>query len=207
MRDRQSLLSSTKSLGLADRTSAIRDDTLGWLKRQPVDGFDAIVSSEMLPEMTSSGLSDIFAECHGCLRAGRVTLRTFLSPIARNKRQGLLVGPTRTLEGPSICPKNGSPRGPIWSRMNSRLRDFATPSRRLSGATWRQRARQRARFFRTSGSNSAFGWLTETSWLQEDSSSPTGLSLQERRSGHPRLGWIRTYVGSNPCVPTLPPAP
>ena len=91
LRDRQRLLLSAHSLDLEDRITAIRGDALSWLRMQPVGGLDAIVSSEMLPEITSSELSGFFAECHRCLRPGGATVHVFLSPVARNKRQALLI--------------------------------------------------------------------------------------------------------------------
>jgi SAM-dependent methyltransferase len=66
-------------------------DYRSWLSSQPTAKFDAIISSEFLPEIDSKGMKRFFGECYRILRGGGVTIHSFLSSQPRNVRQRRLL--------------------------------------------------------------------------------------------------------------------
>jgi SAM-dependent methyltransferase len=90
-RSRRRLGSAAAALGLSDRIAVRRAEALAWLQAQPSGGFDAILSGEFLPELTSATMQEVLQECHRCLRPAGTCVHLFLSPTPRNKRQSLFI--------------------------------------------------------------------------------------------------------------------
>jgi ubiquinone/menaquinone biosynthesis C-methylase UbiE len=88
---RQRLRSSAAANGVSRRIASVRSDALAWLRAQPSQCFDAILSSEFLPQLTSTQTREVLVECHRCLRPTGVTAHLFLSPTARNRRQAMFI--------------------------------------------------------------------------------------------------------------------
>src|SRR5437016_10044332 len=66
-------------------------DYLDWLWEEFSDKYAGVVSSEFLPEIDSYELSMFLSECYRVARPGGLTVHSFLSPIARNRRHRLLI--------------------------------------------------------------------------------------------------------------------
>src|SRR6266581_2022524 len=66
-------------------------DYLDWLWEEFSDKYVGVISSEFLPEIDSYELSMFLSECHRVLRPSGLTVHSFLSPIARNRRQRLMI--------------------------------------------------------------------------------------------------------------------
>ncbi len=66
-------------------------DYLNWLSEEFSDKYVGVISSEFLPEIDSYELSMFLSECYRVARPGGLTVHSFLSPIARNRRQRLLI--------------------------------------------------------------------------------------------------------------------
>ncbi len=66
-------------------------DYLDWLWEEFSDKYAGVISSEFLPEIDSYELSMFLSECYRVARPGGLTVHSFLSPIARNRRQRLLI--------------------------------------------------------------------------------------------------------------------
>jgi SAM-dependent methyltransferase len=83
-----------RRLHVAKLTSRVKvhvADYLDWLAVEFSDKFAGVVSSEFLPEIDSYELPMFLAECYRVVRKGGLTVHSFLSPAARNRRQRLLI--------------------------------------------------------------------------------------------------------------------
>ena len=89
--DRSELLERLKSSGLVDRVRVLTGDATNFLRRLPSGSLDAVVSSEFLSELTTTGLSSFFTACRQALKEGGVTVHTFLSPDPQNDGQRLTI--------------------------------------------------------------------------------------------------------------------
>jgi cyclopropane fatty-acyl-phospholipid synthase-like methyltransferase len=76
---------------LKNRVKVYKADYLAWLWDQYSDSYAGVVSSEFLPEIDSYELSMFLSECYRVVRPGGTAVHSFLSPIARNRRQRLLI--------------------------------------------------------------------------------------------------------------------
>ncbi len=76
---------------LTSRVKVHKADYLDWLWEEFSDRYVGVISSEFLPEIDSYELSMFLAECYRVVRPGGLTVHLFLSPIARNRRQRLLI--------------------------------------------------------------------------------------------------------------------
>lgn len=76
---------------LKSRVKVRAADYLDWLWKEYSDKYAGIVSSEFLPEIDSYGLRMFLSECYRVAMHGGVTVHSFLSPIARNRRQRLMI--------------------------------------------------------------------------------------------------------------------
>src|SRR5205809_7487377 len=85
------LLSNLASLGKNLAIKVIVSDYQAWLSNQQNSKYDAIVSSEFLPEIDSKSMRGFFAESYRVLRAGGTTIHSFLSPKPRNARQRRII--------------------------------------------------------------------------------------------------------------------
>ncbi len=89
--DETRLLSTIARSRMKSRIKVVVGDYDKWLKKQAESTYDAMVSSEFLPEIDSKGMHDLFAECHRILKTGGVTIHSFLSGQPRNIRQKRLI--------------------------------------------------------------------------------------------------------------------
>jgi cyclopropane fatty-acyl-phospholipid synthase-like methyltransferase len=87
----KTLLLNLKKARLKRRTSIAVSDYLKWVRHQGDERYDAIISSEFLPEISSTETGGFIRECYRILRSGGVTTHSFLSPIPRNSRQKLVI--------------------------------------------------------------------------------------------------------------------
>src|SRR5712691_12542404 len=76
---------------LTGRVKVHKADYLDWLWEEFSDKYVGVISSEFLPEIDSYELSMFLSECYRVARPGGLTVHSFLSPIARNRRQRLLI--------------------------------------------------------------------------------------------------------------------
>ncbi len=89
--DETRLLSAIARSGMKSRVKVVASDYHSWLMKQPESTYDAIISSEFLPEIDSKRMRDFFAECYRILKTGRLTIHSFLSGQPRNIRQKRLI--------------------------------------------------------------------------------------------------------------------
>ena len=85
------LLSNLASLGKNLAIKVIVSDYKAWLSNQQNSKYDAIISSEFLPEIDSKSMRGFFVESYRVLKAGGTTIHSFLSPKPRNGRQRRLI--------------------------------------------------------------------------------------------------------------------
>ena len=85
------LLSNLASLGRNLAIKVIVSDYQAWLSNQQNSKYDAIISSEFLPEIDSKTMHGFFVESYRVLKAGGTTIHSFLSPKPRNARQRRLI--------------------------------------------------------------------------------------------------------------------
>ena len=85
------LLSDLASLGKNLAIKVIVSDYRAWLCNQQNSKYDAIISSEFLPEIDSKSMRGFFVESYRVLKAGGTTIHSFLSPEPRNARQRRLI--------------------------------------------------------------------------------------------------------------------
>ena len=83
----RSVLASDKKIGIKIEVSDYRR----WLESQTDSKYDAIVSSEFLPELDSEKTRSFLVDCYRVIRAGGRTIHSFLSPEPRNERQRRLI--------------------------------------------------------------------------------------------------------------------
>ncbi len=89
--DETRLLSAIARSRMKNRIKVVAADYDNWLKKQQESTYDAIISSEFLPEIDSKRTRDFFAECYRILETGGVTVHSFLSGQPRNIRQKRLI--------------------------------------------------------------------------------------------------------------------
>ena len=87
----KALVSNLRKAKLMRRARIVVYDYLKWLSRQDDETYGAVVSSEFLPEIDSAETSLFMQECYRVLKPRGVAAHSFLSPIARNPRQKLLI--------------------------------------------------------------------------------------------------------------------
>lgn len=87
----EALVSNLRKTRLLGRTSIVVSDYLKWNKRQDDEVYDAIISSEFLPEIGRGEAGQFIRECYRLVRPRGVTTHSFLSSIHRNSRQKLLI--------------------------------------------------------------------------------------------------------------------
>lgn len=90
-KDYTELISGLERGRLKRRVRVVVSDYSHWLSRQPREKFGGVISSEFLPEIDSIDLGKFLAECERIIKPGGVTLHSFLSPVARNLGQRLLI--------------------------------------------------------------------------------------------------------------------
>jgi cyclopropane fatty-acyl-phospholipid synthase-like methyltransferase len=89
--DRKVFDSNLLGLPIGSRIKVAVSDYRSWLSSQPNAEFDAIISSEFLPEIDSKRTRRFFGECYRVLRQGGITVHSFLSAQPRNAKQRRLL--------------------------------------------------------------------------------------------------------------------
>jgi len=87
----EALRSNLKKAKLTGRARVGVSDYLKWIATQGDGVYDAVISSEFLPEIDSADTSRFIQECYRIMRSGGVTAHSFLSPVPRNSGQKLLI--------------------------------------------------------------------------------------------------------------------
>jgi cyclopropane fatty-acyl-phospholipid synthase-like methyltransferase len=85
------LLSALARRGRKIGIKVVVSDYHSWMASQPGSKYDAIISSEFLPEIDSKRTREFFAESYRVLKPGGRTVHSFLSPEPRNARQRRLI--------------------------------------------------------------------------------------------------------------------
>ncbi len=76
---------------LMKRAQIVISDYMKWLTTQNDDTYEAVISSEFIPEIDSDETHQFIQECYRVMKPKGVTVHSFLSPIPRNFRQKLLI--------------------------------------------------------------------------------------------------------------------
>jgi ubiquinone/menaquinone biosynthesis C-methylase UbiE len=87
----KALLTNLKKAKLIGHARIVVSDCLKWITIQGDETYDAVISSEFLPEIDSAETRHLMQECYRLLKPGGVTVHSFLSPVPRNSRQRLLI--------------------------------------------------------------------------------------------------------------------
>jgi cyclopropane fatty-acyl-phospholipid synthase-like methyltransferase len=85
------LVRDLRKNGLSGRAHIVVSDYMEWIETQSDDVYDAVISSEFLPEIDSNDTRKFIRECYRILKSDGMTLHSFLSPTPRNLRQRLLI--------------------------------------------------------------------------------------------------------------------
>jgi cyclopropane fatty-acyl-phospholipid synthase-like methyltransferase len=85
------LLSALAGRGKKVGIRVVVSDYNAWLETQPDSKYDAVISSEFLPELDSKSMTDFFADCNRVIKPDGRTIHSFLSPEPRNQRQRRLI--------------------------------------------------------------------------------------------------------------------
>jgi cyclopropane fatty-acyl-phospholipid synthase-like methyltransferase len=99
---------------LKSRVHIVATDYMKWFTTQNDNAYDAVISSEFIPEIDADDTHLFIQECHRVLKRGGVTLHSFLSPTPRNFRQKLLIT---------------ADSNPLWT--NTRPREWFSPKPQL----------------------------------------------------------------------------
>ncbi len=89
--DYKSLRAALAREKLRKRVDLVVSDHSRWLRRQPNNKCDAVISNDFLCEIDSIEMRRFLSECHRVLRPTGITIHGFLSPRARNRRQRLSI--------------------------------------------------------------------------------------------------------------------
>jgi len=95
------LVSNLRNAKLKGRARIVVSDYLKWVTAQNDGTYDAVISTEFLPEIDSAEVRHFMQACYRLLKPRGVTIHSFLSPIPRNSRQRLMI----------IADSN-----PVWTR-------------------------------------------------------------------------------------------
>ena len=95
------LVSNLRKAKLKGRARIVVSDYLKWVTAQSDGTYDAVISTEFLPEIDSAEVRHFMQACYRLLKPRGVTIHSFLSPIPRNSRQRLMI----------IADSN-----PVWTR-------------------------------------------------------------------------------------------
>lgn len=103
--DRERLTRALELNELTRRVRIMARDGPRWLSHQRAGRFNAVLSSEFLPELTAREMSAFFDTCFRVVGAGGTTAHVFLSPVARNAGQLLTIEADRDPRWTSNPPK------------------------------------------------------------------------------------------------------
>ena len=87
----RTLTRNLRKTRLTERAHTVVSDYMKWVTTQDNDTYDAIISSEFIPEIDSSDTHELIRECYRILKPEGITIHSFLSPTPRNLRQRLLI--------------------------------------------------------------------------------------------------------------------
>jgi cyclopropane fatty-acyl-phospholipid synthase-like methyltransferase len=87
----KALVRNVGKAGLMKRPHIVISDYMKWLTTQNDDTYEAVISSEFIPEIDSYETRRFIQECYRVVKPKGVTVHSFLSPIPRNFRQKLLI--------------------------------------------------------------------------------------------------------------------
>ena len=87
----RSILNMVSKEKLIGRVSVFKEDYRSFLSRQDDARYEAVISSEFLPEIDSARTREFLSECQRVLKRGGVSVHSFLSPVPKNPRQRLLI--------------------------------------------------------------------------------------------------------------------
>lgn len=87
----RSLLSNLRYARVTNRARIVVSDAMKWFSEQGDERYDAVISSEFLPEIDSAETSNFIHECCRLLKPRGVTAHSFLSPVPRNSRQKFVI--------------------------------------------------------------------------------------------------------------------
>lgn len=91
VRDKAALSRAIAKERLQTRIRTVTGDYRKWLATQPGSKYEAVFSCDFVAEIDSTGLQRFVSECYRVLKSGGVTVHSFLSPKARNRRQERLI--------------------------------------------------------------------------------------------------------------------
>ena len=87
----KAIVRNLRKARLTKRADIRVSDYMNWITTQENDTYEAVISSEFLPEINSGETHLFIQECYRILKPEGVTIHSFLSPIPRNFRQKLLI--------------------------------------------------------------------------------------------------------------------
>lgn len=87
----KALRRALKKERLSRRIHVIVSDYVDWLSKQSECRYDGVISSEFLCEISSKEMSTFFSECYRISKRRSLTTHSFLSPLAKNQRQELVI--------------------------------------------------------------------------------------------------------------------
>ncbi|HYB84557.1 MAG TPA: class I SAM-dependent methyltransferase [archaeon] len=90
-RNYRELLRGLRKARLTKRAKIVVSDYVKWLGAQENCTYDAVISSEFIPELDSDQTHQFIQQCFRILKPKGVTIHSFLSPIPRNSQQRLLM--------------------------------------------------------------------------------------------------------------------
>lgn len=104
---------------LMKRAHIVVSDYMKWLTTQNDDTYEAVISSEFIPEIDSDETHQFIQECYRVMKPKGVTVHSFLSPIPRNFRQKLLITADSNPLWTRTPPKEWFSLNRNWSSKNS----------------------------------------------------------------------------------------
>jgi len=116
----RSILNIVSKEKLIGRVSVLKEDYRNFLSRQDDARYEAVISSEFLPEIDSARTCEFLSECHRILKRGGVSVHSFLSPVPKNLRQRLLIEADTNPKWTKTPPDEWF--SPSWNVMNKELR-------------------------------------------------------------------------------------
>jgi cyclopropane fatty-acyl-phospholipid synthase-like methyltransferase len=87
----KALLCNLRKARLSKRAQVVVSDYMKWLTTQNNETYQAVLSSEFIPEIDSDETRRFIEECYRVLKPRGVTIHSFLSAVPRNFRQKLLI--------------------------------------------------------------------------------------------------------------------
>jgi len=115
-----SILNMVSKENLIGRILVFKEDYRNFMSRQDDARFEAVISSEFLPEIDSARTREFLSECHRILKRGGVSVHSFLSPVPKNLRQRLLIEADTNPKWTKTPPDEWF--SPSWNLMNKELR-------------------------------------------------------------------------------------